>query len=92
MSMQNVGPGSYELSGNSPYSNPAPAPFLSTHERKLVENATTSATTPGPGAYQVARALDAATCKHAESTYFSAAFASATERLHQDKAHTWKPG
>ena len=60
--LQNVGPGTYNVAA-SPCSNSmgtgvgsAPVPFMSNMERVLMENTTTSMTTPGPGAYQADKA------------------------------------
>jgi hypothetical protein len=43
---QDVGPGSYTPNGSRPV-NPATVPFHTQRERMLMENTTTSATTPG---------------------------------------------
>ncbi|GLC37083.1 hypothetical protein PLESTB_001393400 [Pleodorina starrii] len=47
-----VGPGTYDVARN-PEINPAPVPFHTSSERVLAANLSTSAVTPGPGAYGV---------------------------------------
>ncbi|EFJ42837.1 hypothetical protein VOLCADRAFT_107081 [Volvox carteri f. nagariensis] len=47
-----IGPGAYEVVRN-PETNPAPVPFHTSSERVMALNPTTSAVTPGPGAYGV---------------------------------------
>lgn len=56
--LQNVGPGSYELRDSQTSIPPAPAPFCSSRNKTLLDNNTTSAITPGPGAYQIGKVLD----------------------------------
>jgi hypothetical protein len=63
---QNIGPGTYNSdvpTGVVPgVINPSPAPFHTTAERVLIENTTTSATTPGPGAYKAEQVRLACLC------------------------------
>jgi len=67
-------------------------PFYTSVEKNLLENTTTSAVTPGVGAYDAALALDALQTKRAESQANTFGFASGTARLHVDKTRIANPG
>lgn len=57
-----------------------------------MENTTTSAMTPGPGAYEAAHAADALHKMAAQTTGHSAAFTVGVPRLAEDKTRAYVPG
>lgn len=86
-----VGPGAY-LGHTARQPGSAPVPFHTSAERALMENTTTSAMTPGPGAYESAHAADVLHKLTAQSTGSSAAFAHGMPRLAEDKTRAYVPG
>mmetsp|Transcript_26429 Transcript_26429/g.78478 ORF Transcript_26429/g.78478 Transcript_26429/m.78478 type:complete len:574 (-) Transcript_26429:3178-4899(-) len=86
-----VGPGAYELAGSHDV-YPAPVPFLTSGEKNLLENNTTSAITPGVGAYNADVALDALMKKRTAPAGPTASFATGGPRLADDKSHIFVPG
>ena len=64
---------------------PAPVPFHASSQKVLMENRTTSAVTPGPGAYEASHSKDVLQTMHIAPVGYTAPFASHTKRLAEDK-------